>query len=179
MFWTRLLISLAEFGLSIVLSVFIVFWSYKSFVRFNTAFDAEAEIRKGNVAVSVLMASLMAGAALIMRQSIYPVVSIITVGVMGRGGAEHGVLALAAYALGHLVLGFLLSVGCVQIALKLFQVLTRDLDEEVEIGRGNTGVALIMGAVILIVAMFMQQGVSSLSKSLIPQPKLGVLRMMD
>jgi len=177
MFWTRLLISLAEFGLSILLSVFVVYWSYKSFIRMNTAFDAEAEIRKGNVAVAVLMASLMYGAALIMRESIYPVTSIITVGLTGGGG--HGFFTLAAYAFGHLILGFLLSIGCVQIALKFFGMLTRDLDEEGEIARGNTAVAVIMGSVVIIIALFMQQGVSSLTKSLIPQPKLGTLRMMD
>jgi len=33
--------------------------------------------------------------------------------------------------------------------------------------------------VILIVAMFMQSGVSALTKSLIPQPELGDLRIMD
>ncbi|OGR57848.1 MAG: hypothetical protein A2X36_01680 [Elusimicrobia bacterium GWA2_69_24] len=177
MFWVRLLISLVEFSLSIVLSVLVVYSSYKGFVRLNTAFDAEVEIRKGNVAVAVLMASLMYGAALIMRESIYPVTSIVTVGFMGGGG--HGFPALAAYAFGHLILGFILSVGCVQIALRFFNILSGSIDEEEEIGRANVAVAVLMGAVILVVSLFMQQGVSSLTKSLIPQPKLGTLRMME
>ena len=179
MFWTRLIISVAEFCLSLVLSIVVVFWSYKSFVRVNTAYDAEEEIRKGNLAVAVLMASLTFAAALVMRETIYPVVSILTVGLTGSEDASHGFFSLLAYAAGHLVFGFLLSVGTVQIALKMFERLTFSIDEDSEIGRGNTAVAVIMGSVVLIVAMFMQQGVGAVSKSLIPQPKLGTLRMME
>ncbi|MBI3297525.1 MAG: hypothetical protein HYZ75_05145 [Elusimicrobia bacterium] len=179
MFWTRIFISLAEFALSLALSIFVVFWSYKSFIRFNTDYDAAGEIMKGNTAVAILLASLTFAAAMVMRETIYPVVSILTVGMTESEGAGHGFLPLLAYAVGHLVFGFLLSVGTVQIALKTFARLNRELDELKEIQRGNTAVAVIMGTVVLIVAMFMQQGVGSVSKSLIPQPKLGTLRMVD
>ncbi|MDE2290567.1 MAG: hypothetical protein KGL53_00685 [Elusimicrobia bacterium] len=181
MFWTRLVVSLAEFGLALGLSIFVVFWSYRSFARFNAdAFDAEKEILRGNVAVSVLMASLTFAAALVMQETIYPVVSILRLGLTAPGGpAGYGLLLLFAYAAGHLLLGFLLSVGTVEVALRLFETLNREIDEQSEIAKGNVAVAVIMGAVVLIVAMFMQQGVGSVSKSLIPQPKLGALRVMD
>ena len=179
MFWTRIIISLAEFALSLVLSIFVVFWSYKSFVRLHLDFDAEAEIMKGNTAVAILLASLTFAAAMVMRETVYPVVSILTVGMTGSEEASHGFFSLLAYAAGHLVFGFLLSIGTVQIALRTFQHLNRKIDESAEIARGNTAVAVIMGTVVLIVAMFMQQGVGSVSKSLIPQPKLGTLRMVD
>lgn len=179
MFWTRIVISLAEFALSLALSIFVVFWSYKSFVQLHLDFDAEAEIMKGNTAVAILLASLTFAAAMVMRETIYPIVSILTVGMTGSEGASHGFLSLLAYACGHLVFGFLLSIGTVQIALKTFEHLNTRIDESAEIARGNTAVAVIMGTVVLIVAMFMQQGVGSVSKSLIPQPKLGTLRMVQ
>lgn len=179
MFWKRLILSLAEFGLSLGLSIFVVFWSYKSFVRANDGYDAEAEIRKGNTAVALLIAALTFSAALVMRETIYPVVSILSLGLTGSEDASHGVITLLAYAAGHLLLGFLLSVGTVQVALKTFNHLNRELDEDVEIARGNTAVAVIMSAVVVIVAMFMQQGVGAVTKSLIPQPKLGTLRLVD
>ncbi len=99
MFWTRLVISIAEFTLSLGLSIFVVFWSYKSFVRANDSYDAEAEIRKGNTAVAILIAALTFSAALVMRETIYPVVSILTLGLTGEEEAAHGVLTLLAYAI--------------------------------------------------------------------------------
>lgn len=179
MFWTRVTISLVEFILSAVLAVFITFWSYRSFSRFNKAYNAQDEIYKGNVAVAILMAALMYGTAMIMRESIYPVVSIVTVWISGDVEGGHEFLTLAMYAAGHLIFGFLLSVSCVHMAMRLFGWLNRDIDEDKEIARGNVSVAIIVSAVILIVSMFMQQGAGAITKSLIPQPKLGTLRIMD
>lgn len=179
MFWTRLVLSLAEFALSLGLSIFIVFWCYKSFLHANSAYDAETEIQKGNTAVAILIAALTFSAALVMRETIYPVVSILSLGLTGSEEASHGVFTLMAYAAGHLVLGFLLSVGTVQVALRTFARINGSLDEDAEIARGNTAVAVIMATVVLVVAMFMQQGVGSVTKSLIPQPKLGALRLVD
>ncbi|MFA5139459.1 MAG: DUF350 domain-containing protein [Elusimicrobiota bacterium] len=182
MFWTRIILGLVEFGLSLGLSIFIVYWSYKSFVRVNRErFDAQQEIYKGNVAVAILMAGLMYAASLILQESIYPVVSIVTLGFT-CGGEEGGrsILSLVAYGLGHLVLGFFLAVGCVQVALKAFELLNAGLDEGKEIGKGNVAVAVLMASVVIIIALFMQQGVSTLEKSLIPQPTIGnTLRVME
>ncbi len=179
MFITRLILSLAEFGLSIFLSLLVIFSSYKGFLWMSPQMDAEAEVHKGNVAVAIMLASLMAGSALIMRQSIYPVVSILMVGLTGESGGAWGALRLAGYAAGHLAFGFLLSVACVQISLKAFEKLTGDLDEEEAIRKGNVAVAVLLAAVVLILSTYMEQGVSALTKSLIPQPKLGGLRIMQ
>jgi len=178
MFWTRIILSLAEFLLTIFLAIFVVYWSYKSFDKINTRFDAHNEIYKGNVAIAILMASLMYATSLIMRKSIYPVISILTL-ALTDGGEGQSLVALVFYAAGHLFFGFLLAVGCVQFAMRFFSTLNRDLDEITQIKKGNTAVAVIMGAVIVIVSLFMEQGVSSLTKSLIPQPALGELRVMD
>lgn len=177
--WIQLIISLSEFLLSAVLAVFITFWSYRSFNRFTTAYNAQEEIYKGNVAVALLMAALMYGSALIMRESIYPVISIITVWLTDEAEGALGLPMLCLYAAGHLLFGFLLSISCVQLAIRAFGWLNKEIDEEKEIAKGNVSVAIIMSAVILIVSMFMQQGVSSLTKALIPQAELGALRVMD
>jgi len=178
MFWTRIILSLAEFLLTIVLAVFVVYWSYKSFDKINTDFDAQKEIYKGNVAVAILMSALMYATAVIMRESIYPVISILTLAVTS-GGEGQSLITLMFYAAGHLFFGFLLSVGCVQFAMKFFSRLNHEIDEVAHIKKGNTAVAVIMGAVIIIVSLFMKSGVSALTKSLIPQPELGELRIMD
>lgn len=179
MFWTRVIISLVEFLLSFFLAVFIVYWSYRSFQKFNHDYDAQKEIYKGNVAVATLMAALMYSAALIMRESIYPVIGTVTIGLTSGGESGYGLGTLAGYVAGHLCLGFLLAVGCVQVAVKLFERLTHDVHENLEIAKGNTAIAIVMAAVVIVVSTFMQHGVGAVTKSLIPQPKLGSMRMMD
>ena len=48
-----------------------------------------------------------------------------------------------------------------------------------QIRKGNVAVSVIVSAVVLVIALYMQQGVGSLAKSLVPQPQLGDMRMVD
>lgn len=176
MFQTRLLASLCEFALTLVLAVFVVFWSYRSFARVTRAYDVVEQLQRRNTAVAVLLTALMVATSLMMRQSVYPVIGTITIYLTGAGGL--GLARTLGYCAGHLLLGFLLSVGVVELSLLLFSRLAREIDGEREIGRGNLAVAVVMAGVIFVVAFYMQQGVGGLSKTLIPQPALGRIEML-
>lgn len=177
MFTTRLIVSLTEFGLSVFLSIFMVFWSYKSFAQVQTEFDAEEELKKGNVAVAILLGSLMVGASLIMKKSLYPVTSTITVYLSSSPGSRVPLWMLALYCLGHLLFGFIITVGSIELSLRTFEKLSSKFDEDKEIARGNAAIAIVMAAVVLVTSSYLQEGVSSLTKSLIPRPALGQLRV--
>ncbi|MBI4347682.1 MAG: DUF350 domain-containing protein [Elusimicrobia bacterium] len=177
MFTTRLIVSLTEFGLSIFLSIFMVFWSYKSFAQVQTAFDTEAELKKGNVAVAILLASLMVAASLIMKKSLYPVTSTVTVYLSAPAESSVSFWRLLFYCLCHLVFGFVITVGSIELSLRIFEKLSTAYDEDQEIARGNVAMAVVMAGVILVTSSYLQEGVSSLTKSLIPRPALGQLRI--
>lgn len=178
MAWTRLWISLCELALSVFLAVFVVFWSYTSFVRMTRDYDAEEELRKGNLAVALLLTALMVATSLMMQQSVYPVISSIGVYLTGGPGAAGGLWKLPLYCIGHLALGFLLAVGTVELSLRLFERLSGGIDHDDELRKGNVAVAVVMASVVLVTAFYMQQGVSGLTKSLIPHPPLGQIRIL-
>lgn len=177
MFTNRLIVSLTEFGLSIFLSIFMVFWSYKSFAQVQTQFDTEEELKKGNVAVALLLASLMVAASLIMKKSLYPVTSIITVYLSSPAEAAVPLWKLVMYCVGHLLFGFVITVGSIELSLRIFEKLSTEMDEDAEIARGNTAIAVVMAGVILVTSSYLQEGVSSLTKALIPRPALGQMRI--
>lgn len=177
MSWTQqVIVSAVEFLLSFAVAVLITYSTYRSFDKINVSFDAQAEIYRGNTAVALLMGSLMYGSALIMRESIYPIMGVITIGITSPGYSK---LALAAHAFGHLLLGFILAVGCVQFALSCFSWLNRGFDEVRQIRKGNVAVSVVVCSVVLVISLYMQQGVGALTKSLMPQPELGGMRVMD
>jgi uncharacterized membrane protein YjfL (UPF0719 family) len=70
MFYLRLLVSLFELGLMIVLSGVIIYVIYRVFIKANPDFDMEEEIIKGNVAVGILVSSIMVSAALMLKKGI-------------------------------------------------------------------------------------------------------------
>ncbi|MBI4423950.1 MAG: DUF350 domain-containing protein [Elusimicrobia bacterium] len=178
MFTTRLIVSLTEFFLSIGLAIFMVFWSYKSFAQVQTAYDVEGELKKGNVAVAVLLASLMVAASLIMKKSLYPVTSSITIYLTAPGEGAVPLWKLALYCFGHLVLGFMVTIASIELSLRVFERLSTRFDEDEEIARGNTAIAIVMAGVVLVTSSYLQEGVSSLTKALIPRPVLGKVRVV-
>ncbi|MBI5244786.1 MAG: DUF350 domain-containing protein [Elusimicrobia bacterium] len=177
MFFTRLILALAEFGLSAILAALVILLTYRGFLWMMPHMNGQEEIRKGNAAVAIQLGALMIGAALIIQKAIYPVVGILMVGLTGEAAGAKDMLLLGAYAAGHILFGFLLSVCCVWLSLKFFEKLTGDMDEDGEIRKGNVPVAVVLAAVILVLSMYMKEGVSAMTKSLIPQPKLGTLEM--
>jgi hypothetical protein len=170
---TRLVLGLTEFSLSVALSVVVVFLTYRGFILLLAHMRAEEELLKGNAAVAVMIASLMASAGVVMQESIYPVIGILMLSMTGAGASGAEKLTLLACAAGHLVFGFLLSVACVWGALRAFNLLTGHSDADSEIRSGNGAMAAVMAAVMLILSIYMRQGVGAVAKSLIPEPRLG------
>jgi uncharacterized membrane protein YjfL (UPF0719 family) len=175
---TQLILAFAEFALSFALSALVILLTYRGFLWLMPHMDCEEEIRKGNAAVAIMLGSLMVGSALILQQSVYPVVGILMVSMTSESLTPKEFLLMAAYSLGHLVFGFLISVGCVRLALKFFEKLTGDMDEDGEIRKGNVPIAIVLASVVLVLSMFMKEGVSAMTKTLIPQPKLGGLQLL-
>ena len=176
MFLTRLILSLAEFGLSLILAALTIVITYRGFLWLMPHMNGEEEIRKGNAAVAIQLGSLMVGAALITQKAIYPVIGILMLALTGGSAGAKNMPLMAAYALGHLLLGFLLSVCCVWLSLKFFELLTGAMDEDGEIRKGNVPMAMVLAAVVLVLSMYMKEGVSSMTKSLVPQPELGTFQ---
>lgn len=175
---TKLILAFAEFFLSFGLSALVIILTYRGFLRLMPHMDGEEEIRKGNAAVAIMLGSLMIGAALILQQAVYPVVGILMVSLTSEGLGPKDYLLMAGYALGHLVFGFLVSVGCVLLALKFFEKLTGAMEEDKEIRKGNVPIAIVLASVVLVLSMFMKEGVSAMTKTLIPEPQLGSLQQL-
>lgn len=178
MFLNRLILSLSEFVLSVFLAIFVVFWSYKSFSKLTADYDLEEELKKDNVAVAVLLTALMVATSLMMQNTVYPVIGTLTVFLTSFGSSGISVWQLIGYSIGHLVGGFVLAFGTIRMSLWLFQKLLTEIDEEKEIRRGNVAVSMVMAGVVLVIALYMQSGVSGLAKTLIPQPELGEIQVL-
>lgn len=173
--WKPLLISVAEFILTLGLSWGVIFGTYSTYVRIwaKDGFDVEKELREDNPAVALLFGTIMFCAALIVRESIYPVIGILTVFLTssleyGESGAK-----MLLFALSHLVFGFVVAVGSLWGAHWMFSKMNPHADEDRELRKGNPAIAVVMSGVLLVISLFLTDGVSALTKSMIPQPSFG------
>lgn len=178
MFITRVLIGLFEFVLAVVMSGFVIYMTYRAFIHANPDFDMEEEIGKGNTAVGILVASIMLSGSMILAKGMDSVVSIFRLHFGGRADTGFSTIQLIAMSIGHLAVSMMLSIMTISITLRLFGRLTTKLQEGKELQKGNVAVGVLLSSVVLIAAMYVGEGVSALSKALVPQPQLGRIQIL-
>lgn len=179
MFTTRVLVSFFEFLLSVLMSGIIIYITYRVFIKANPDFDMEAEIKKGNVAVGTLVSVIMLSSSIILQKALGSVVSMFRLYVSSPGDSSLGLGKLILLCLGHLGLALVLSVITVSITLRLFGRLVRPrMNAGQELEKGNLAVGLVLASAVFIACMFVSEGVSAISKALVPQPSIGRIEIM-
>ncbi|HBL18995.1 MAG: hypothetical protein A2X36_07405 [Elusimicrobia bacterium GWA2_69_24] len=176
----RVLVSLCELLLTVVMAVLVVYMTLRALIRANTDFDEDQEILRGNIAVGLLVASLLLAAANIMHQAFKPVADTIHLYLTSPAAQTTGHWKMAFYSLGNLLLAFGIVVVTLSFTLRLFGKLTRTKDTRPgkELQKGNLAVGIILSCVVLIVSLFVGGGVKSLSEALLPKPEIGMMRIM-
>jgi len=178
MFVTRLLISLFEFALLLVMSGLIIYLTYRLFVRANPDFDMESEIKRGNIAVGILMATILYSASMILEKGLGAVVGMVRLQISAPLQSGLPLWELLLLILGHLVVSMLLALFTISSTLRLFGHLGRRMAPGQELQKGNIAMGLLLSAVVLVTAFYVGEGVSALSKALVPQPAMGRIQIM-
>lgn len=171
-------LSLFEFVLTAALSVLVVYVVYRLLIVTNTDYDAEEEIKKDNKGVAMLLAGLVLAGGLIVREGIYPVMNIVRL-YFTTPVPEFPAWQMVLLALGHVVLVFVIATFTLSLSLRFWGRLTPKVQNGAELQRGNFSVGIVLTGVVLVVALFMSEGISRLSKSLIPQPSVGQVEFAD
>ena len=178
MFVIRLLVSLFEFVLAVVMSGVVIYITYRVFIRVNPDFDMELEIRDGNTAVGVLVGSILFSASMILREGMAAVVGMFRTYVSAPGASDWALWQLGLLALAHLTLSMVMAVITISMTLRLFGKLTTRMEEGKLLKKGNVAVGVLLGSVVLVAALYVSQGVSAVSKALVPQPSVGQIKIM-
>ena len=183
MFYLRLLVSFFELGLMIVLSGVIIYVIYRVFIKANPDFDMEEEIIKGNVAVGILVSSIMVSAALMLKKGVGASVGMFRLSISAPAEISFPLWQTALLTLGHLAITLCVAIFTISITLRLFGRMVKKLKPELRIGeqmqRGNVAVGILLSAVVFIATLYVGEGVSALTKALVPQPKIGAIQIME
>jgi uncharacterized membrane protein YjfL (UPF0719 family) len=178
MFATRLLVSLFEFGLAVVMSGFVIFLTYRTFIHANPDFDMEQEIKKGNVAVGLLVGTILISASMMLQRGMESVVGMFRLWVSAPAESNLPFWQLCVLSVGHLTMSMFLAVLTISTTLRMFGRLTSHLQEGKELQKGNMAIGILLSSVVLVACLYVGEGVSALSKALVPQPKVGRVLMM-
>ena len=174
--WTSVLLALFEFLLSAGLGLLVVYVNYRMFIATNPDYHAEEEMKKNNFGVAILLAALLVSAGLIVREGVFPVTNLLRLYITSP--VEYmKAWQLVLLMLGHLVLVFVVAVYTISLSLRFWGRLTPGINEGEELRKGNPSVGIVLAGVVAVMAIFISDGISRLTKSLIPQPSIGHLEI--
>ncbi|HOX23810.1 MAG TPA: DUF350 domain-containing protein [Elusimicrobiales bacterium] len=180
MFMTRLMVSLFEFALSVVMSGLLIFVTFKVFIKANPDFNMEAEIKKGNVAVGILVTAILFSASMILKEGLASVVSMVRMHLSMPTERVLSLAQLIALSAAHLVMAMFMALFTISVTLRLFGKLERPgMRPGKELENGNVAVGILLAGVVLVASLYVGAGVSAVSKALVPQPSIGQVQVME
>jgi len=162
-----------EFAVTLVLGFLLVFVTYKILLKLTPRFDEEKQLHRRNAAVGLSLGSILVGEAVIVKQAVYPVMAVVQLYSLSDQKSFAGFLRMMALAGGYILLAGLLAVLCLLLCFWLFDKLTPGIDQYHEIREGNVAIAIFMALLVLAVSLLVSEGVSALTRALIPFPKAG------
>ncbi len=157
----ELVTGLIQLIIAIIFSVIALYAGLLTFNHLTGGFDAPGEIKKGNVAVGLLIASIFIGISLPAYAGIQAILaglnSIAFEGMFTAGSALHVIFIVVG-----LGLSILLAVGSIYLAMYIIAQVSSSVDVLREIKYGTTAMALVVASMILSVCLIVQWGFSGL-----------------
>ena len=185
MFLKHLLVGLFELVLMTFMCGLLIYIIYRVFIKATPEIDMEKELKNGNVAVGILVASIMVSAGIMVQKGLVASVGMFKMSLFAPSEFTLPVWQTALVILGHLILSLAVTVFVLSMTLRLFAHLVRRINPELRAGRlglqlvqGNIAVGLVLSAVMFMTTLYVSEGVSALTKALVVQPSIGTIQIM-
>lgn len=149
---------------SLVTGLLIFFISFKVFTVLTRDIDEIDQLKKNNIAVALLVSAFVFGVMLLVKSSIVPSVDALTAAIQKSSGIGYALLRVLIVYVMAAVFAFIV----IWFSVKLFMMLTRDIDEMAEIGKNNYSVALVLTSIIASVALIMAKPLQTMLQSAVP-----------
>ncbi|MGA2105715.1 DUF350 domain-containing protein [Methanoregula sp.] len=159
-----LVIGLIQLIIAIIFSVIALYAGLLTFNHLTGGFDAPGEIKRGNVAVGLLIASIYIGISIPAYAGIQAILaglaSIAAEGVFSVESALNIVCIVV-----ELGLSILLAVAAIYVVMYIIAQVSSSIDVLREIKYGNTSMALVVASMILSVCIVVHWSIDGLFKA--------------
>lgn len=167
---------LVAYAASVLLSVVLVFGTYRLSAWLTRTIDEEKLVGTGNRSVALALGAVVLCQALLLRHAVFPAMVVVRGLFLSPFSWSATLSGLGQCLIFFSVMG-ILSVATVAIAAWLFTRMTPGLDEYREIRKDNLAVALFFALVLLAITLVVNEGLEELSRALVPLGRTGFLRL--
>ncbi|MBZ0326692.1 MAG: DUF350 domain-containing protein [Altibacter sp.] len=160
-------LALLEILLSIVITVVIIFISFKMLKRL---FFRKEDLGGSNLAFTIFTSGIVLSIGLILSEILPSITNVIRLSLNQTDSID--VLTIAKYSGIYLLIGFVMAVFINTAVFFLLSILTKGVDEFKEIQRNNLSVAIIVVATLISITLIAKDSIALLVSSLIPYPEV-------
>ncbi len=143
----NLFLSGTQFVISIIVAAAAAYLSIWLFDRTTRNIDEWNELRKGNLAVGVVLGAIVVGVGIVLRPALAPLA--LNLDATPLDAVAYRILLHGL----QVIVGLVLAVVSIGLSLWVFTRLTGAIDEWAEIGRGNVAIAAVLAGVIVATAL--------------------------
>jgi len=152
------IIGLIQLVISIVLAVVALYAGSFALNRIAKGINIQAELKRGNIAMGIFIASVFIGISVIVISCIQGILVGLNK-VFADGVLNMNDLPNVAWSFLELFFGVLLAIGSIYLAIQVFTYLYRRTDMITAIENGNSTIAIVVTGMILAVSVIFRIGV--------------------
>jgi len=160
-------LSLIEIVLSIVITVLIIFVSYKIL---KWLFFRKHDLRGENLAFTIFTSGIVLSIGIILSEIFPSITNVIRLSTTQSESVD--MLTITKYSGLYLFIGFLVTVLINGSVFFLFSVLTKGVNEFKEIKNNNISVSILVVAILISITLIAKDSIALLISSLIPYPEV-------
>jgi len=159
-----LMVAVVQLVIGLALAMGSVYLGLKMFDKMTEGIDEMAELKRGNVAVAILLGAIVFSIANVVQAGVVSLTRSILPGLSMMQMAAGVIIGMA-----NLLIGIILSVLSIYVAVTVLDKITVGIDEFKELKRGNVAIAILMAAVLLSVSFVISSAVSGMASALSPE----------
>lgn len=158
--------------LSILLGVLVIHLGFILFQHLTARIDETSELLANNTAVAILSGGYIVSLGLIVRTAVGPIMQTFFLMTYGDQYAPAEIFIAAGFMLLQVIVALVTAVLTLMSGLFIFSRLARRIDEFAEIKKNNVAVAIVISAILITYALFVEEGVVRLLQTIVPAPPI-------
>jgi uncharacterized membrane protein YjfL (UPF0719 family) len=154
-----LVLAAVQVLLGLVFALAAVYIAVRVFDRFTKNIDEMAELKRGNVAIGILLAAVILSVATVIQNGVGRLTAPFFTPGLTLGARLTGFLG----GIVTLLVTLALAMVVIRMALYVFDRITKGIDEEEELKRGNIAIAIVLAGILIGLATVIGAGTQTLA----------------
>ncbi len=160
-------LALLEIIFSIVITVFVIFISYKILKRL---FFRKEDLHGHNLSFTIFTSGIILSIGIILSEILPSITNVIRISSNQSDTVDFGTIIM--YSCLYLLIGFIASLVINASVFFLFSILTKGVNEFKEIQKNNLSVAILVVAILISITLIAKESIALLISSIIPYPEV-------